>query len=163
MKLPGLTKSADVADIVAILYKKHAVYLNNPRITPEQIEGISFGMWGSHIIHFSCLDLVERLKKLQPDEISIMRKASSGEDVKDVKDVKDAKDVKDPVDQKRKREDEISPATGVDYNKFDLNKLEDNELQVYKTKMDEVYYKNYKDPKAKDFIYEIEVCFMWWL
>lgn len=45
----------------------------------------------------------------------------------------------------------------VDYNKTDLNKLSDEELKEHKKRMDEMYYKNYRDPKSKDFVYEIEV------
>eukprot|EP00826_Nyctotherus_ovalis_P041110 TRINITY_DN4106_c0_g3_i1.p1 TRINITY_DN4106_c0_g3~~TRINITY_DN4106_c0_g3_i1.p1 ORF type:complete len:239 (-),score=67.18 TRINITY_DN4106_c0_g3_i1:82-798(-) len=43
-----------------------------------------------------------------------------------------------------------------DYNKVDLNKLNNAELDAHKKKMDEAYYKNYRDPKAEDFIYDIE-------
>ena len=42
---------------------------------------------------------------------------------------------------------------------LDLNKMNNEELDTHKKKMDELYYKNYKDPKAKDFVYEIEVGF----
>ena len=44
----------------------------------------------------------------------------------------------------------------IDYNKVDLNKLSDKELELHKKKMDEMYYKNYHDPKSKEFVYDIE-------
>ena len=45
----------------------------------------------------------------------------------------------------------------LDYQNYDLNKLETEELNKHKEYMDELYFKNYKDPKAKDFVYDIEV------
>ena len=45
----------------------------------------------------------------------------------------------------------------VDYDNSDLNKLGDDELAAHKKKMDEVFFKNFKDPKSKEFVYEIEV------
>eukprot|EP01022_Parablepharisma_sp_SALTPOND_P033004 TRINITY_DN88025_c1_g1_i1.p4 TRINITY_DN88025_c1_g1~~TRINITY_DN88025_c1_g1_i1.p4 ORF type:complete len:198 (+),score=31.81 TRINITY_DN88025_c1_g1_i1:2250-2843(+) len=44
----------------------------------------------------------------------------------------------------------------VDYDKTDLNKLDDNELAAHKKAMDQVFYKHYKDPKSKDFVYDLE-------
>ncbi len=44
----------------------------------------------------------------------------------------------------------------IDYNKTDLNKLGDAELAAHKKKMDHMFYKNYKDPKSKDFVYDLE-------
>ena len=39
---------------------------------------------------------------------------------------------------------------------LDLNKLNDDELEAHKKVMDVGFFKNYKDPKSKDFVYEIE-------
>lgn len=44
-----------------------------------------------------------------------------------------------------------------DYGVIDLNKLTDEELDAHKKKMDEMFYKNYRDPKAQGFVYDIEV------
>ncbi len=43
------------------------------------------------------------------------------------------------------------------YDSLDLNKLSDAELDAHKKKMDEVFFKHYKDPKAPDFVYDLEV------
>ena len=44
----------------------------------------------------------------------------------------------------------------IDYDTCDLNKLGEDELAAHKKKMDEVFYKNYKDPQSKEFVYEVE-------
>ena len=35
--------------------------------------------------------------------------------------------------------------------------MSDEELEMHKKKMDTKFYQNYKDPKAKDFVYDIQV------
>jgi hypothetical protein len=40
-----------------------------------------------------------------------------------------------------------------------LNKLDDEELKVHKDKMEGLFLKNYKDPKDRGFVYDIEVLF----
>ena len=35
--------------------------------------------------------------------------------------------------------------------------MNDEELEAHKKKMDAMYYKHYKDPKAEDFVYDLEV------
>ncbi len=47
--------------------------------------------------------------------------------------------------------------TGEDYDRLDLNKMNDDELTAHKAKMDEGFYKHYKDPKSKNFVYDVEV------
>ena len=47
----------------------------------------------------------------------------------------------------------------IDYNNYDLNKLSDVELEKHKQKMEELFIKNNKDPKAHDFVYDLEVDF----
>ena len=96
MRIRNLKAESDIEEIVAGIIKKHAVYLQNKRITRTQL-----------------IDLVKKLlSKLRDKEI--------------------------------------------DYNRMDLNKLSDAELATHKKKMDEAYYKNFKDPKSENFIYDIE-------
>ena len=40
---------------------------------------------------------------------------------------------------------------------MDLNKLNDEELDAHKKKMDEVFIKNAKDPNSKEFVYDLQV------
>ena len=47
----------------------------------------------------------------------------------------------------------------IDYNDYDLNKLSDPELEKHKQKMEKVFLKNFKDPKAHDLVYDLEVEF----
>ena len=52
-----------------------------------------------------------------------------------------------------------SRAPKIDYNKFDLNKLNDEELDEHKRRMDETFNKHHIDPKDERFKYDIEVEF----
>ena len=47
----------------------------------------------------------------------------------------------------------------INYDKYNLNKLDDEELKVHKDKMEGLFLKNYKDPKDRGFVYDIEVLF----
>eukprot|EP00826_Nyctotherus_ovalis_P023802 TRINITY_DN1830_c0_g1_i14.p1 TRINITY_DN1830_c0_g1~~TRINITY_DN1830_c0_g1_i14.p1 ORF type:complete len:167 (-),score=39.78 TRINITY_DN1830_c0_g1_i14:157-657(-) len=58
--------------------------------------------------------------------------------------------------QKEAETKENKASKEIDYNHTDLNKLDDEQLNQHKKKMDEVYFKNYKDPKAEGFVYDIE-------
>jgi centrosomal protein CEP19 len=64
-----------------------------------------------------------------------------------------------PKESTKKEAHPKLPKDGIDYDKFDLNKLNDTELDLHKKKMDELFNKNHKDPTDEGFEYDIEVDF----
>jgi len=68
--------------------------------------------------------------------------------------------VKDDITKcKSIKKSQVISKENIDYNNYDLNKLSDHELEKHKQKMEEVFLKNSKDPKAHDFVYDLEVEF----
>ena len=53
----------------------------------------------------------------------------------------------------------VKSVPSIDYNKYDLNKLNDEELDKHKKQMDETFNKHHIDPKDSRFKYDIEVEF----
>ncbi len=98
--------------------------------------------------------VLERVRKEAP---AVERKAAAKD-----KENSAAKALKEQKDEDKTRKEPATAATtatataAVDYNQYDLNKLSEEELAAHKKKMDELYFKNFTNPKAKGFVYDVE-------
>ena len=132
------------------IYEKHYTYLDNKKISPNQI-----------------LKLVERLKMNLKHQESNNFKANLSENNANAKEEKnsfsaenknknESKNSKVEINQLEDEEDE-DYYKFYDYENEDLNKLNLDELKSRKDEMDVLYKKNAVLPGADNFVFDVRV------
>ena len=149
IKLYNLKIDSNIAEVMKEIYEKHYQYLDNKKISPNQI-----------------LKLVERLKinLKHQDSQNVKSNLSYGKNVQEDKNSFSAEN-KNQNDSKNSKVaiNELEDEEEEDYYKFydyeneDLNKLNLDELKSRKDEMEVLYKKNAVLPGDDNFVFDVRV------
>jgi len=149
IKLNNLKTDSNIAEVMKEVYEKHYQYLDNKKISPNQI-----------------LKLVERLKmnlKYQDSQnvkSNLIYGKNSEEDKNSLspesKNQIESKNSKVVINELEDEEDE-DYYKFYDYEKEDLNKLNLDELKMRKEEMEVLYKKNAVLPGDDNFVFDVRV------